>query len=127
MNRAIVITGSRDYPRRWGPVHELLAASPGSLIIHGDCPTGVDAIAAVRAGSFGHGVLSMPAQWDEYGRSAGPRRNRQMAKVAATLRDCGYLVECHAFPLGASRGTRDCVKALKAVGLDVQVHDARDW
>ena len=53
------------------------------------------------------------AQWEKYGKSAGPRRNRAMAQVA----DC--LV---AFWDGKSRGTKNMIEEALKRGLEIHVH-----
>lgn len=47
------------------------------VLIHGDAP-GADKLAAAWAEHFGIDIEAYPAEWAKYGRSAGPRRNRQM-------------------------------------------------
>jgi hypothetical protein len=56
-----------------------------------------------------------PADWDRYGRAAGPRRNAEMVGLGAHA--------CVAFPLGASRGTRGCMKLAAEAGIPVFVHE----
>lgn len=56
--------------------------------------------------SKGIPVKPFPADWDKYGRSAGPRRNQQMADYA----DC--LV---AFWDGKSSGTKSMIQKMKAL------------
>lgn len=46
-------------------------------LIHGDC-RGVDRIAGAWALSKGIAVMVFPANWDFYGNSAGPIRNKSM-------------------------------------------------
>jgi hypothetical protein len=47
---------------------------------HGDCPTGVDHFVDEYMRGFGLEVLSHPAEWTRYGRSAGPIRNGVMVR-----------------------------------------------
>ena len=58
-----------------------------------------------------------PAEWDKYGKAAGPIRNEQMAKYASEA-DRGILV---AFPVGESKGTRNMIKLARQYGLEVEV------
>jgi len=53
------------------------------------------------------------ANWGDFGKAAGPIRNREMAQAGADL--------CLAFPLGESRGTWNCVNECKKAGIPVKV------
>jgi hypothetical protein len=85
---------------------EILSGTPVT-IVHGGCPTGVDYDAGITAETHCFGVESHPADWDRYGRAAGPKRNEEMAALGADL--------CLAFPSAAgSPGTWDMIrKAVK--------------
>ena len=58
-----------------------------------------------------------PANWNKYGKAAGPIRNRQMAEYAAQA-DKGVLF---AFWDGKSRGTKSMIDLAKQYGLEVHV------
>lgn len=62
-------------------------------------------------------VKRFPANWREYGRSAGPRRNEAMAKYADAL----ILVWD-----GESRGSRNMLLHARAAGLKVFVYRVGD-
>ncbi|MBE6671506.1 MAG: DUF2493 domain-containing protein [Ruminococcaceae bacterium] len=47
------------------------------IIISGNCQ-GVDRMAEKYAKENGYGLELFPADWEKYGRSAGPRRNKEM-------------------------------------------------
>lgn len=55
-----------------------------SKVIHGGAK-GVDAIANWWANDHGIKVETFPAKWEEWGKAAGPMRNKEMAKVADVL------------------------------------------
>ena len=57
-------------------------------------------------------VEKFPADWDTHGKSAGPKRNRQMAEYADAL---------VAFWDGKSRGTKNMIDEAKSLGLKVRV------
>lgn len=63
-------------------------------------------------------VSKFPADWDRYGKSAGYRRNVEMAKFASEEGNKGVLI---AFWDGESRGTKNMIDLAKRYGLKVHV------
>jgi hypothetical protein len=83
----ILVTGSRDWPH-WNTVNRALleyAWEQDIVIVHGDCPTGADAMAQ-RFCDYQLGGRSerYPADWS-LGRRAGPERNRKMVDLGADV------------------------------------------
>lgn len=116
----ILITGSRD----WTDEHAILGAlarlgaeRERATIVHGDCPTGADAIVKRLAEEAGIPHEPHPADWKKHGKAAGPIRNQEMVDLGADV--------CLAFPLGDSRGTRDCSLRAERAGIKVIVHTGR--
>jgi hypothetical protein len=116
----VLITGTReDGPHCSAVADAVLAlwldgADDGFLtVVHGDCPTGIDAEAERICEERGIPSERYPADWDTHGKSAGPRRNKQMVDLGADL--------CLAFPKGVSRGTRGCLALAKAAGIKTLV------
>ena len=79
-------------------------------IVHGGA-TGADACAAAFAMTREIEETVFEADWDMYGRAAGPKRNEEIAKY---LEVCGELV---AFPGG--RGTQDMIRRASDHGIPV--------
>ena len=52
------------------------------IVIVSGCASGADAIGERYAKENGFDVEKYSAEWEKYGRSAGPRRNKQMAEVS---------------------------------------------
>lgn len=79
----VLVTGSRNWPYP-NIVTEALKAlkanynGPGITLVHGDCPTGADRQANDIAEQLGFGIVRFPANWNLYGKAAGPIRNRLM-------------------------------------------------
>lgn len=59
-----------------------------------------------------------PADWDKYGKSAGYRRNAEMAKYAVEGKEQGVIGILIAFWDGKSKGTRSMIDLAKRYGLD---------
>lgn len=53
-------------------------------IVNGGCPSGVDLVAKKIFQNV-YPITFFYADWDSYGLSAGPKRNREMAKYADAL------------------------------------------
>lgn len=79
------------------------------------CARGADTYGEEWAASVGIPVHQMPADWDRFGRSAGYRRNEDMANYAG--KD-GVLV---AIWDGESRGTKHMIDIATRVGMRVIV------
>lgn len=58
------------------------------LIVHGDCPTGVDMLADEWARTRKVSRILFPANWDGLGRSAGYQRNELMADLLGPRAHC---------------------------------------
>lgn len=109
--RVIAITGSRDWTDD-NAVSEVIQMERAIaqtkkatlVVLHGDCPTGADAIAEAICGLRGIHSLKCPARWSALGKGAGPQRNNVMAALKPAC--------CYAFPLPSSRGTYDCINAM---------------
>lgn len=113
----LIVAGSRDITDRrivreaiedadllFGPVDE---------IVHGGA-RGVDSIAHDIAKAKGFPkVTPMHAEWDKYGKAAGPKRNAKMAEYGDAL---------VAVWDGKSPGTHDMIERAMARGLDVLVY-----
>lgn len=117
----VVVTGGRDYAdaeRVHAELDRIHAEHGIYAVAHGACPAGADAHADSWVDACGGQVLHwrFPAHWSKHGRSAGTKRNGEM------LRQVGCVVGAHvvvlAFPGG--RGTADCVRQARKLGLRVE-------
>lgn len=109
----ILICGSRDYKNIEAIKNVINRLSAEDIVIHG-CAKGADSIAGYLAKNKGLKVLEFPAQWDKYGKAAGPIRNKQML-------DEGKPDEVYAFyaDKSKSRGTKNMVKQSRKAGIPV--------
>ena len=77
---------------------------------------GADKLAEELAKNNGLRFKQFPADWDQFGKYAGPERNRRMANYAAE--ETGVQL---AFWDGSSRGTENMIDAAHKKGLDVRI------
>ena len=79
---------------------------------------GADSLGEKYAEEYRIPVIRYPADWKKYGRAAGPKRNEEMARAAATDGISGVLF---AFWNGTSSGTANMIKTAEKYKLDVKV------
>lgn len=123
----ILVTGSRDW-EDWNTVRKAFIDVAHEFghpltIVHGGQVTkrwrtgrtGADYIADELARQMGAKVEVHPVSnedWHRFGRGAGPQRNQRMVDAGAAV--------CLAFPMGVSKGTRDCMRRAEAAGIPVR-------
>lgn len=122
----VIIAGSRKYNDYYRMLEELdnlgihlINTIDPIEIVSGHAP-GADTLGERFAKAYGYPLKIFPADWDKYGKAAGPIRNEQMAKYAAEA-DRGMLI---AFPIGESRGTNNMIKLAKHYSLEIHVIDS---
>lgn len=79
---------------------------------------GADQLGERFAKVFGYPVYLFPANWDMYGKSAGYRRNAEMAMFAKADNSIGVLI---AFWDGKSKGTKHMIDLANKNELEVNV------
>lgn len=111
----VIIAGCRDY-EDYNTVKayadRMLSNITDEIQIVSGGASGADALGERYAKEKGYSIKRFPADWNKYGRSAGPKRNRQMAQYADAL---------IAFWDGVSRGTKNMIDEANAGGLLVRV------
>lgn len=127
----VIVCGGRDYRDRDTLVRWLAVLPPDTVIVHGECKTGADAIAEdYWRDCLGFETEKHPADWpgqcrdtckpghrkrrrdgSEYCPMAGNYRNQAMADLGADW--------CLAFPGGT--GTADMTRRARAAGIPVKV------
>lgn len=78
--------------------------------------SGVDRLGESFAREHNCPVKRFPADWKQFGKSAGPRRNKQMGDYADVL---------IAVWDGKSRGTKQMIEYMKSLGKPVYVHEVK--
>jgi hypothetical protein len=114
--KRICVCGDREWGSKAAIKREMEKFDPQeTTLIHGAAP-GADSIAAELAVKLGWvKIEAYPAQWADYGRAAGPIRNKAMVKSGLDL-----VLAFHP-NLAASRGTKNMVKQSEAAGVHVEV------
>lgn len=115
----VIFTGSRHWTGIYGEhragtvlmgleVFTTIISSP-LVIVHGDCPEGLDGIVDRWAIRHGYEPERHPARWGQFGKQAGHIRNQEMVNQGADM--------CLGFPLPGSRGTVDCMRRAQLAGI----------
>ena len=104
----VLVCGGRDY-NDYETTRRILSRLRIETIIHGGA-RGADSLGERYATENNIDVLSFPARWEEYGRSAGAIRNAEMLREGTP-----DLVV--AFPGG--KGTANMIKQAKEAGVSV--------
>jgi SLOG family YspA-like protein len=117
----VLVTGSRDWGDRAAIDDALTALAAANtfhnritVIVHGACPTGADAIADdwARWHSARSELIQVerhPADWRAHGQAAGPRRNAEMVRLGADL--------CLAFIRNGPPGATHTAGLAEAAGI----------
>lgn len=108
----LLITASRDWTDESTISLEMAWYAMGSkdvTVVHGDCPTGGDAIADKLAPRMSFAVERHPADWRRWGRAAGFRRNAEMVALGADV--------CLAFIKNNSKGATMTADLAEKAGI----------
>lgn len=106
----IIVAGSRgfnDYEYLKSCLNKVIGDKFDIEIVSG-MARGADLLGIKYANELGYPVKEFPAQWDKYGKSAGYKRNEEMAKYADT---------CVCFWDGFSKGTKHMIDLSNKYGL----------
>lgn len=110
----IIIAGSRtfnNYPKLKNKLDSILRNQKGITIISGTA-SGADRLGERYADENHHNLEKYPAMWDIFGKSAGYKRNEEMANVADA---------CVVFWDGKSRGTKHMIDIAKKKQLKLRI------
>jgi hypothetical protein len=104
-------------------VAEYVMGLPAGVVVVSGAAPGVDSWGLHVADALGMGWTAIPAEWERYGRSAGPIRNSQLVLHMKAWRAAGHEVRVVAFWDGASTGTADVIAKAKRAGIPCEVHE----
>lgn len=119
----IIVAGGRDFDNYQllsdtltEYIEKLDVMDLNSITFISGTARGADRLGERFANNIGLLVRRFPANWDEYGKSAGYIRNKEMAEY--TAEGTGVLF---AFWNGESRGTKHMIDLAHKYGLEVHV------
>lgn len=123
----MIMCGDRHWGKEgqsdWDKIRQVLLDKKPYKIIEGEA-RGADKMSRAVAEQMGIYVDCMPADWERYGRSAGPIRNRKMLERLIWYRDehdHKILVVAFHSNLNASKGTANMVMIAQKAGVEVEV------
>lgn len=101
----VIIAGSRDYKNvsAFSSAMKELLQTDVTEVISGCCLSGPDQWGEHTANAFGIKIKRFPAEWNKYGKKAGPMRNKQMSLYGDIL---------YAFWDGTSTGTKNMIECM---------------
>jgi len=111
----VIIAGSRkfnDYKKLCKICDHLLQNQTNIEIVSGTAK-GADKLGEQYAKERGFKLTKFPANWNKYGKAAGPKRNQQMAQYADAL---------IAFWDGKSRGTKNMITLARSLKLRIKIY-----
>ena len=119
----IVGTGSRDYksPKAIRKVFTAIKAEFKEFHYKQGGQRGFDQYSDFILRQLGHtDIQEYKADWDQYGKSAGPIRNHQMLDEALATGDMVLVI---AMPLDTSIGTFEMMEYARSKNVQVRVYD----
>jgi len=117
----VIICGDRNWTDEDTIDEYIKILPPHSTIIHGNCRA-VDKIAAKLGRIRGHRVIPNSAEWNKFGRGAGPIRNRRMLEEGQP-----DLVVAFHDDLSRSKGTADMIGQAEARGIPTEVRKSSQF
>ena len=110
-----IIAGSRnftDYKKLSEVCDQFLQDQTDIEIVSGGYYKGADKLGIQYAKERGYKITQFPANWEKYGKAAGPKRNEQMANYADAL---------IAFWNRKSKGTKHMIELAKQANLKIEI------
>jgi len=112
----LAIVGSRNFTDREffnQKLTEFVEKQSDEITVISGGARGVDTLAEKWANDQSYPIKVFPADWKQYGKSAGPRRNQQIVEVATHM---------IAFPSRSGKGTQDSMFRAETKGIPCTIH-----
>ena len=121
--KRVLVCGDRNWKDKKRIEEELLKSckefdifSPKDIVVIEGGAKGVDSLAGEVAKELGFRLLVYPAEWEKFGKMAGPLRNIEMLEDGKP----DLVLAFHA-DLSKSKGTAHMVKIAKKKGIEVKI------
>jgi hypothetical protein len=115
ISKVVIVTGSRDW-EYGSSIYDALHLHQPDLVVQGGCPTGADRFARCWCDENNVKYRTVSADWNKYGKAAGPIRNREMLEAYPTA-------TVLAFCRDNSRGTRGTIGIARELGMIVIIDE----
>jgi hypothetical protein len=113
----ILVCGDRNWKDR-GFVERIIEEyASNALIIISGCAPGVDTFAVKHAKDMSYECLAFPADWERYGKAAGPVRNKRMLVEGKP----DIVVAIHS-DIEISKGTKNMIFQANKAGVPVHLY-----
>ena len=113
MKTTILICGDREWNNRKAMYRVMYGLPDDTINVNGAC-RGADKMSTSIAEKLGFECREYPANWDKYGRRAGPIRNQEMLN-----KEKPHFVIAFHENIKASKGTRDMIHKAKKEQIPV--------
>lgn len=114
MTIRVIVCGSRNWDD-YAPIFERVGKLPIDAIIIEGGASGADEWGRIAAKKYGLKHEQYKANWEKYGKAAGPIRNQEMLDSGVNL--------VLAFRKNKSRGTTDMVERAARASVPVEIID----
>ncbi len=112
----VLVCGDRHW-LGWAAIERELKRLPeGTTVIHG-AAQGADTIAAALGVRLGLHMKAVPAEWERFGRAAGPIRNKWMLGMEPDL------VLAFHNDIRQSKGTANMIAIARKKGIEVRLFE----
>ena len=111
----LIIAGSRnftDYQKLKTECDQFLQEHKNIEIVSGGYYKGADKLGIQYANEKGFDLIKFSAEWNKFGKAAGPKRNKEMARYADAL---------IAFWDGKTKGTKSMINLAKKEALIIKI------
>lgn len=118
MTRPVLVCGDRHWTD--GPfIARVIGRLPSDTTLVEGGARGADTLARRAAEARGIRMIEVRAEWETYGRAAGPIRNREMLALGPMR-----IIAFHD-DLQRSRGTMNMIRQARATGIPVRLYHHR--